>query len=197
MVMHVNPVLLAGKVVRLEPLQLQHAPALLEAAQDPSIWTYMSFDPSGSLESMQAWISYALEAMERGHELPFIIIQQSSQRALGSTRYMNIAAKDHGLEIGTTWLRSEARRTAVNTECKYLLLRHAFESLGAIRVQLKTDSRNIRSQQAIERLGAVKEGVLRNHMIMPDGYYRHSVYYSILDHEWPAIKARLEAKMQR
>ena len=100
---------------------------------------------------------------------------------------------DRGLEIGSTWLAPEFRRTRINTECKYLLLRHAFETLGAIRVQFKTDSRNETSQRAIERLGAQKEGVLRNHMIMSDGYYRHSVYYSIIDSEWPTIKTRLEA----
>jgi len=108
---------------------------------------------------------------------------------------MTIMPKDRGLEIGWTWLAHAVHRTPVNTECKYLLLRHAFETLRAIRVQIKTDSRNLTSQRAIERLGASKEGVLRNHMIMPDGYYRHSVYYSILDTEWATVKAGLEVKM--
>ena len=113
----------------------------------------------------------------------------------GATRYLNIVPKDRGLEIGGTWYGNEFQRTAVNTECKYLLLRHAFETLGAIRVQLKTDSLNLRSQKAIERLGAQKEGVLRNHMILPDGRYRHSVFYSILDTEWPEVKKGLESKL--
>jgi RimJ/RimL family protein N-acetyltransferase len=104
---------------------------------------------------------------------------------------------DRGLEIGGTWYGSDFQRTVVNTECKYLLLSHAFETLGCIRVQLKTDQRNERSQRAIERIGAVKEGVLRNHMILPDGRYRHSVFYSILDTEWPEVKKRLEERMER
>ncbi|HEY7415433.1 MAG TPA: GNAT family protein [Ktedonobacteraceae bacterium] len=193
MVMHVEPVVLSGSVVRLEPMQPQHAAALIEVGQDDSNWMYMTANPTGSLESMQAWISVTLTEMEHGRELPFVIVQQSTERIVGSTRYMDIRAKDHGLEIGATWLTPEVRRTTMNTECKYLLLCHAFETLKAIRVQLKTDSRNIRSQEAIERLGAMKEGVLRNHIIMPDGQYRHSVYYSVLGQEWPAVKARLEA----
>jgi len=195
MVMRVEPVVLTGSVVRLEPMRPQHAQALLEVGQDHSNWMYMLANPSGSLASMQAWVNYAVTEMEHGRALPFVIIQQSSERIVGSTRCWNIMAEDHGLEIGTTWLMPEVRRTAINTECKYLLLRHAFETLEAIRVQLKTDSRNLRSQRAIERLGAMKEGVLRNHMIMPDGQYRHSVYYSVIKQEWPAVKARLEAFM--
>jgi RimJ/RimL family protein N-acetyltransferase len=195
MVMRVEPVVLTGSVVRLEPMQPQHAQALLEAGRDHSNWMYMWANPTDSLESMQAWMSAALAEMEQGSALPFVTIQQSTGRVVGSTRYMDIRAKDYGLEIGGTWLMPEVRRTAINTECKYLLLCHAFETLGAIRVQLKTDSRNLRSQQAIERLGAVKEGVLRNHIIMPDGQHRHSVYYSVIKQEWPAVKARLEAFM--
>jgi len=115
----------------------------------------------------------------------------------GATRYMEIRPEHNGLEIGGTWYGAEFRRTPVNTESKYLLLRHAFEKLGCIRVQLKTDSRNERSQRAIERIGAQREGLLRNHMILPDGYYRHSVYYSVLDTEWPKVKKKLEAMMER
>jgi len=114
----------------------------------------------------------------------------------GATRYMNIMPNDRGLEIGGTWYGPEFQRTVVNTECKYLLLSHAFETLGCIRVQLKTDLRNQRSQKAIERIGAVKEGVLRNHMILPNGHYRHSVYYSILDTEWPEVKRRIEGMIE-
>jgi RimJ/RimL family protein N-acetyltransferase len=120
---------------------------------------------------------------------------QEHNRAIGSTRYLDIQTQNRGLEIGWSWLTPTVQRTGVNTECKYLLLRHAFEQLGMIRVQLKTDSRNLQSQRAIERLGAVKEGTLRNHMILPDGYYRHSVYYSIIESEWPTVKAGLEEKM--
>ena len=194
--MKVTPVILEGKIVRLEPLSKNHLADLLVEAQDESIWAYIPFITPKSIADMEAWLSKALEAQGQGKEVPFAIIEQATNRAVGSTRYMNIMAHDRGLEIGWTWLGKGARRTGVNTECKYLLLRHAFETLGAIRVQLKTDSRNERSQRAIERIGGVKEGILRNHVIMPDNYYRHSVYYSIIDSEWPAVKANLEAKMR-
>ena len=193
--MIVEPVTLTGNVVRLEQLQTTHLEGLFEAAQDSAIWSFMPYNPSLSVEAMQGWMADALEAQERGKELPFAIVQRETNKIVGSTRYLTIVPRDYGLEIGGTWLAREMRRTAVNTECKYLLLRHAFETLGAIRVQFKTDSRNSTSQRAIERLGAVKEGVLRNHMILPDGYRRHSVYYSILDSEWATVKASLEAKL--
>ncbi len=195
MSMNVEPITLTGNVVRLEPLRREHAEALFHAAQDPTIWSYMSYNPSVSLAAMHTWIDKALEAQARGEEVPFVIVSLATNEAVGSTRYMAIVSQNRGLEIGWTWLNHAVRRTAVNTECKYLLLQHAFETLGAIRVQIKTDSRNLTSQRAIERLGAVKEGVLRNHVIMPDGYYRHSVYYSILDTEWATVKANLEDKM--
>ena len=125
------------------------------------------------------------------------MIHLASGRVAGATRYLNIMPKDRGLEIGGTWYGTEFQRTAVNTECKYLLLTHAFETLACIRVQLKTDLRNERSQKAIERIGAKKEGVLRNHMILPDGNIRHSVFYSVLDSEWPEVKKNLEGMMNR
>ena len=195
MSMHVEPVTLTGKVVRLEPLRKEHAEALFRAAQDPTIWSYMPYNPSLSMAAMYSWLEDALEAQALGKELPFVIVQRATGEVVGSTRYLTIVAKDRGLEIGGTWLARAVQRSPVNTECKYLLSCHAFETLGAIRVQFKTDSRNLTSQRAIERLGAIKEGVLRNHMILPDGYYRHSVYYSILDTEWPTVKANLEDKM--
>ncbi len=193
--MHIEPVTLSGNVVRLEPLALKHANDLLLTGQELATWDYISANPCISLDTMQQWISSTLQMQATGTCLPFVIVALTSTHVVGSTRYMDIMQKNRGLEIGWTWLAPEARRSAINTECKYLLLRHAFETLGTIRVQLKTDSRNLRSQRAIERLGAVKEGTLRNHMIMPDGYFRHSVVYSILDSEWPQIKAGLEAKM--
>lgn len=195
MSMNVELITLTGNVVRLEPLRREHAEALFRAAQDPTIWPYMSYNPSVSLTAMHTWINKALEAQARGEEVPFVIVSLATNEAVGSTRYMAIVPQNRGLEIGWTWLNRAVRRTAINTECKYLLLQHAFETLGAIRVQIKTDSRNLTSQRAIERLGAAKEGVLRNHVIMPDGYYRHSVYYSILDTEWATVKANLEDKM--
>ncbi len=193
--MQIKPVILSGNVVRLELLSLDHTAGLFHAGEDSSTWDYMAVNPSVSMDTMREWIRVTLQEYADGTCLPFTIIERMSERVVGSTRYMNIVHKDRGLEIGWTWLVAEVRRSAVNTECKYLLLRHAFETLGAIRVQFKTDSRNLRSQRAIERLGAVKEGVLRNHMIMPNGYFRRSVFYSILDSEWPQVKIDLEAKM--
>jgi RimJ/RimL family protein N-acetyltransferase len=142
---------------------------------------------------MQNW---ALDILSRKGDLPFVAVHLASGRVAGATRYLNVSPKDRGLEIGGTWYGLDFQRTAVNTECKYLLLKHAFETLGAIRVQLKTDARNVRSQKAIERIGAVKEGMLRNHMILPDGTIRHSVFYSILDSEWEGVKTRLEKLME-
>ena len=191
----VRPMTLEGRVARLEPLSQEHAAGLFAAAGDPSIWPYMPEDPSASLDAMSGWIERSLEARARGTDLPFAIRWRATGEIAGSTRYLNIAARDRGLEIGWTWLSATARRTALNTECKYLLLRHAFERLGAIRVQLKTDRRNEVSQRAIARLGAVREGVLRKHMIYPNGYQRDSVMYSITDEEWPEVKARLEGML--
>ena len=188
MVMTVEPVTLASAVVRLEPLGRTHAEGLYEAGQDQDIWTYMPMNPSRSYETLIEWITAAYSP----HQLPFAIIDVPSGKPVGSTRYLNIAEEHFGLEIGWTWLGKQVRRTAVNTECKYLLLQHAFESLHAIRVALKTDSRNLRSQRAIERLGAVREGVLRKQMILEDGYQRDTVMYSIIADEWPTVKALLQ-----
>jgi RimJ/RimL family protein N-acetyltransferase len=193
--MSVEPCILTGKIVRLEPLQAKHAEDLFLAGQEREMWLYMSTNPSVSREAMAQWIAETQRLQQAGECLPFAIIDLATGRAIGSTRYLAIVPKDYGLEIGWTWLDPAVRRSGVNTECKYLLLMHAFEGLQAVRVQLKTDSRNLRSQTAIERIGGIKEGVLRNHMIMSDGYRRHTVYYSILDSEWPTVKAGLEAKM--
>src|ERR1051326_1934535 len=179
--MIVEPVTLTGRLVRLEPLQMSHAADLYEAAQDEAIWTYMPRHPVRTPTDMAKIINTEIQEREACLSLAFAIIDLAQDKAVGSTRYMSIMPKDRGLEIGWTWLSPTVQRTAINTECKYLLLCHAFETLGAIRLQLKTHHLNLKSQRAIERLGAVKEGILRNHVIMPDGSYRHSVYYSILD----------------
>jgi len=192
----IEPIILTGNLVRLEPLQMKHAPDLYQAAQDPAIWTYMPRPPIRALTEMEQVITDALQEQTDGSSLPFAIIDLSQQRTVGSTRYVDIRPQQRGLEIGWTWLTPAVQRTGINTECKYLLLRYAFEQLGMIRVQIKTHHLNFKSQHAIERLGAVKEGTLRNHMIMHDGSYRHSVYYSIIESEWPAVKAGLEAKMR-
>ncbi|MGC8856848.1 MAG: GNAT family N-acetyltransferase [Anaerolineae bacterium] len=193
----VQPVTLTGRFVRLEPMQEAHIPALAEIGVGQDFWDFMLYGRMDTPQDMRAWVLDILERGRRGTDLPFVVIYLASGRVAGATRYLNISPKDRGLEIGGTWYGLEFQRTAVNTESKYLLLRHAFEVLGTIRVQFKTDLRNERSQRAIERLGAVKEGILRNHMILPDGRIRHSVFYSIIDSEWPQVKARLETMLAR
>lgn len=193
----VQPVTLTGRYVRLEPMTADHTAALAEIGVGQNFWDFMLYGNMNSAEDMHNWVMDILSRAEKGTDLPFVAIHLASGRVAGATRYLNIMPKDRGLEIGGTWYGPEFQRTAVNTECKYLLLRHAFETLGCIRVQLKTDLRNERSQKAIERIGAVREGVLRNHMILPDGRYRHSVFYSILDTEWPQVKERLEQMLEK
>jgi RimJ/RimL family protein N-acetyltransferase len=190
----VQPITLEGSHVRLEPLTQAHAAALAAVSADEEIWRYY---PSSllTLADVQNWIDVALGQRAAGTALPFAILDQASGRALGSTRYLNIVPYDRGLEIGSTWLTPAVWRTAVNSECKFLLLRHAFETLGCIRVQIKTDRRNERSRRAIERLGAQFEGILRQHMVVRDGAYRDTAMYSIIDSEWPAVKERLAASL--
>lgn len=195
--MEVKPVVLTGRHVRLEPMTEEHVAGLAEIGAGQTFWDFMVYGNINTVDDMHHWVQDILSRAEKGTDLPFVVIHLASGRVAGATRYLNIMPKDRGLEIGGTWYGAEFQRTPVNTECKYLLLQHAFETLGAIRVQLKTDSRNERSQKAIERIGAVKEGVLRNHMILPDGRYRHSVFYSILDTEWSIVKSRLEKMMNR
>lgn len=195
--MDVKPVILQGNHVRLEPMTEAHAPALAEIGIGQPFWDFMVYGRINTVDDMRNWVLDVLSREKNGTDLAFVAFHLASGRIAGATRYLNLMPNDRGLEIGGTWYGPEFQRTAVNTEAKYLLLQHAFETLGCIRVQLKTDSRNERSQKAIERIGAVKEGVLRNHMILPDGYYRHSVYYSILDTEWPHVKKRLEEMMER
>jgi len=195
--MVVEPVVLIGKFVQLEPLSETHILGLTQAGQDPSIWQYMLYGEVTSEEKMGAWVRDILSRKAAGTDQPFAVRQLESGRLAGATRYMEIRPAHRGLEIGGTWYGTGFQRTPVNTETKYLLLRHAFETLGCIRVQFKADSRNERSLKAIERIGAVREGLLRNHMILAGGVYRHSVYFSILDSEWPAVKLHLEEKLAK
>lgn len=194
--MAVKPVVLRGKHIRLEPMTTKHIHGLAEIGVGQTFWDFMLYGEMNTEADMANWAKEILSRAERGTDLPFVVIHLDSDRVAGATRYLNIMPQDRGLEIGGTWYGLEFQRTAVNTECKYLLLQHAFETLGCIRVQLKTDSRNERSQRAIERIGARKEGILRNHMILPDGRYRHSVYYSILESEWTDVKKKLEKMMK-
>lgn len=186
----VTPVTLEGKLVRLEPLSLEHEDGLWEAGRDERIWTYMT-SKIRTKEDVRKFIETALSNQAKGTELPFTIMDQKSHQILGSTRFLNLSAKDRGLEIGFTWLTPSVWKTAVNTECKQLLLQHCFEELGCIRVQLKTDLRNRNSQRAIARIGGIQEGILRNHMIIQDGYVRDTVFFSILNTEWTMVKAKL------
>ena len=194
--MNVQSIILIGRGVRLEPLSELHVSDLVHVGLDESIWRYMRYGNIQTEEDLHAWVKEMLLRKVRGTDLPFAVIHLNSERAIGATRYLNVQPHDRNLEIGGTWYGTAYQGTAVNTECKYLLLKHAFEDLGCIRVQIKTDSRNLRSQHAIEKLGAVREGLLRNHIINPDGYLRSSIVYSILDSEWPAVKDRLEARLR-
>jgi len=192
--MIVTPVTLEGKWARLEPISHQHAADLAAAGSDRAIWRYIPLDPS-SPAAMLAWIDGSIAEREAGTAFRFAIVDRASGRAVGSTTLFDVRPRDRGIEIGWTWLGRESQRTGINTECKYLLLRHCFERLGAIRVQLKTHRLNFTSRRAIERIGAQFEGILRNHVIMPDGTYRDSAYYSIIESEWPAVKRHLELMM--
>lgn len=196
-IMRVQPVTLTGRVVRLEPLGLEHVPGLAAIGLDDSIWQFMPYGLMHSETDLRGWVQAMLRLAADGTDLPFAVIDLHSNCVAGATRYMEIRTHHRGLEIGGTWYGAAYRRTRVNTESKYLLLQHAFETLHCIRVQLKTDSRNERSQRAIERLGATREGMLRNHLILPDGHIRDSIYYSILDSEWPAVKVRLQEMLAR
>ncbi len=193
----VTPVTLIGKYVRLEPMTEAHVSDLAEIGVGMDFWDFMVYGRMDTVEDMRVWVREILSRAEKGTDLPFVAIHLESGRVAGATRYLNIMPNDRGLEVGGTWYGLDFQRTTVNTESKYLLLTHAFEALGCIRVQIKTDSLNLRSQKAIERIGAIKEGVLRNHMILPNGRVRHSVYYSILDTEWGNVKKRLAEMLGR
>ena len=185
-------VTLSGRFVRLEPIDERHRDDLLAgAAQDPRTWRYMSSDLS---VGESAWPDYLADAL-RPEYVAWATVDVTSGRAVGSTRFGDIAPEHGRVEIGWTWIAPSHQRTATNTEAKLLQLPYAFEELGATRVALKTDGRNRRSQAAIERLGARREGALRRHMRLLDGFIRDTVYYSILAEEWPAVKARLEERL--
>ena len=184
--------------MRLEPLAADHAEGLLAAARAPAIWTYMPVPPPDSVGDVQKWIEDAQHGQQAGTELAFATVRRADGRMVGSTRYLDIRRPHRALEIGWTWLAPEAQRTPVNTEAKYLMLRHAFETHGAVRVQLKTDERNEKSRRAILGLGAIFEGVLRNYQTRPhDGYVRNTAMYGITERDWPDVKARLEARLLR
>ena len=193
--MNPQPVKLSGQHIRLEPIGLQHAEDLYAVGTDESIWRYLPRPAFADLDDAREWIRGCISLRESAARIQFAVVLAQEERAVGSTGYLDIDRPNRALEIGMTWYGVEYQRTAVNTECKYLLLRHAFEDLGALRVCLKTDSRNERSQRAIERIGGVREGVWRNHRITWDGVNRHSVFYSIIEAEWPRVRQELERKL--
>jgi RimJ/RimL family protein N-acetyltransferase len=192
--MRLHPVTLDGLVVRLEPLKLSHLDALCAVGLDPELWKY-TLSTVQTRADMRSYLEAALEAREQGSALPFVIIERAANTVVGSTRYMNIDQHNRKLEIGNTGAARRWQRTAVNTEAKFLLLRHAFEVLGCVRVEFKTDVLNRQSRAALHRIGAKEEGILRKHQIAQAGRARDTIYFSILDTEWPEVKRRLEAKL--
>jgi RimJ/RimL family protein N-acetyltransferase len=194
--MNVEPVILEGEKVRLEPLTMEHLDDLCEAGLHDELWrlipTYLA-----NREDMRGYIQTALDEQARGVSLPFATVEKTSGKAIGSTRFGNIDASNKRAEIGWTWISPDWQRTYVNTEAKYLMLKHAFETWECNRVELKTDALNDRSRNAILRLGAKQEGIFRHHVVTYSGRLRDSVYFSILNDEWPEVKAKLEEKLAR
>jgi N-acetyltransferase len=189
-----EPRVLEGVHVRLQPLSLGHLERLCEIGLEEELWRWATTHVRTRAE-MRAYIETALEAQRQGNAIPFAIVERASGLAVGSTRFGNIDLANGRVEIGWTWIAPAWQRSAVNTEAKYLMLRYAFEEMGCTRVELKTDARNERSRRAIQRLGAKEEGVLRKHMRTASRGLRDTVYYSILDVEWPEVKARLEERL--
>ena len=192
--MRIEPVRLDGDSVRLEPLRQDHAEGLYHRGRSAADWSYMPRACFIDLADVRQWIDEALAAPA---QLPFAILETDRNRVIGSTRYLNIRPEHRSLEIGWTWLGQQWQRTGVNTQVKLLLLTHAFERLGCVRVEFKTDARNLSSHRALERIGATREGVLRKHMIVQDGYVRDSVYFSVIDSDWPEVMGRLELLRER
>ena len=193
--MKVAPITLEGTHVRLEPLSLDHHAALCEVGLDAELWRWTTADVR-SPEDLRRYIQRALQEQREGKALPFATVERSSGKPVGSTRFGSIEPEHRRVEIGWTWIGREWQRTAINTEAKYLMLRHAFEVWGAQRVEFKTHAMNYRSRTAIARLGAKEEGTMRKHMISERGVPRDTVYFSIIDTEWPDVRAGLEHKMQ-
>lgn len=182
---------LENEVVLLKPLAQEHRQGILEAASYPEIWSHMSTTIE-KMDDVNKFVDKAIDTKRAKTEFPFVIVDKKSGQIIGSTRFMDIDETHKRLEIGTTWITPAFWRTEINTNCKYLLLQHCFEVLNLQRVQIKTDHENVSSQRAIERLGATKEGILRNHMVRKDGTTRHTVMYSITLQEWPQVKKHLQ-----
>ena len=194
--MDVRPVTLEGEHARLEPVSRAHVDGFLRAGAFDEIWTWFPIHPT-SREDYERWVDGSLAALDAGADLAFAIIERASGDVVGGTSLLAISVHNRRVEIGGTWLTPRVQRTAINTECKYLLLSHCFETLGCLRVELKTDARNLNSQRAIERIGATREGTFRKHSLSQHGVQRDSVYFSVIDDEWADVKRRLEAMLAR
>ena len=192
----VEPVVLKGRYATLEPLAREHEAAIRAAVSDGELWT-LWYTSVPAPERVGDWLETALDMRERLGAMPFAVRANATGDVVGSTRYFNVEAPHRRLEIGHTWYAKRAQRTAINTECKLLLLAHAFETLSCIAVEFRTNFFNFASRAAIERLGARQDGILRNHQIMPDGTRRDTVVFSILDSEWPAVKRNLQWRLER
>ncbi len=192
----VKPVVLEGARVRLEPLRADHLDDLRLVGLDPALWRWTIMGPQDEA-GLARWVDTALANAEAGTERPFATIDRASGRAIGSSRFMSIAPEHRRLEIGWTWVGTAFQRTGANREAKLLMLSHAFDTLGCRRVEFKTDALNEKSRTALLGIGAQFEGIFRNHMVMPDGRMRDSAYYSVIDSEWPAVRAALEADLRR
>jgi len=192
----IEPVTLRGRVATLEPLAAEHAPALARAAADGDLWRlwYTSIAPP---DRMAEYVAAALDMRERFDAMPFVVRDNATGDVVGCTRFFNVDAKNRRVEIGHTWYAQRAQRTPVNTECKLMLLAHAFDALGCIAVEFRTHWFNQASRAAIARLGAKQDGVLRNHQLAPDGAKRDTVVFSIIDNEWPAVRAHLRFQLDR
>ncbi len=191
-----EPVTLEGRIVRLEPLELRHVPALAEVGLEPAIWQWTLARPRSEAD-LREWAEATIRNRDAGTELPFVTLDATTGRPVGSSRYLNIVSEHRRLEIGWTWVAPPWQRTGANREAKLLMLTHAFETLGCRRVEFKTDSLNEPSRRALLGIGTTFEGIFRNHMVMPDGRMRHSAYYSVIDDEWPGVKAALERSLDR
>jgi N-acetyltransferase len=192
----VRPVVLEGSIVRLEPLRETHLDGLAEVGLDEAVWRWVTVDVR-TPEALAAWIADALSEEAAGTSLPFATVERSTGRPIGSTRFLNIDRRNRHVEIGWTWVAPAWQRTGVNREAKLLMLRHAFETLGCLRVEFKTDSLNDASRAALLGIGATFEGIFRNHVISQGGRIRHSAWYSVTDTEWPTVGERLEASLRR
>jgi RimJ/RimL family protein N-acetyltransferase len=192
----IQPVVLEGRIVRLEPLRRDHLEGLAQVAFDPALWQFTLARPVDRA-GLEAWLETALDNAEAGTEMPFATVDRASGRPIGSTRYLNIVPEHRRFEIGWTWIARAAQRTGANREAKLLQLTHGFEQLGANRIEFKTDSLNDKSRAALLGIGAQFEGIFRNHMVMPEGRLRHSAYYSVTREDWPTVKSRLIELLDR